>query len=150
MIRDLAFRQLEKEPAFTRLALAERYDAPTDWRARALTELVVRREPLSRAEGRELGLEMVLKVTEMRERAQAGESRLPSRTYRRYHGHYWEGERRRSRSRTRSRSRSRSPPPIVIAPPPMPEPVPAPTIILEPVVHHPAPLPHVQVRNCLA
>ncbi|OCB85797.1 hypothetical protein A7U60_g7149 [Sanghuangporus baumii] len=136
MIRELAFRQLEKEPPVKRLALADRYDAPPDWRARAMTELVVRREPLSRVEGEELGLETVLKVAEMREKAQTQNWRIRS---------YESSCRRRRYTRSRSPSPRPTPTPLpasLLVPTPAPVeipifPLPPPSPAYDPIIIQP-------------
>lgn len=128
-IRTLAFRELERPdnpnpnpvPPAARLVLGEKYDAPGAWRARALTELALRRDPLSREEGRELGVELVVQVSGLRERVarggRGGRDRISGGWGFGYERSRSRSLRRRSRSRSRSRTPSPPPPPIVIPPP---------------------------------
>ncbi|KAI5122320.1 hypothetical protein M0805_002487 [Coniferiporia weirii] len=68
-VRELAFRELGRMriSPVTRLALAEKYDAASDWHAEALAELGNRTEPLTLAEGEQLGLRTALRVAGLRE-----------------------------------------------------------------------------------
>ncbi|KAH8110577.1 hypothetical protein DFH11DRAFT_1514228 [Phellopilus nigrolimitatus] len=108
-VHAFVFRALEKlsNPIslVTRVRLAVAYDAPPDWHARVLAELGARPEPLTPAEGLELGLETTIVVAALRERIRDGNREMRGGR----HGR-----------RDRSRSRSYSPPPIVLAPQPEP------------------------------
>ncbi|THG95761.1 hypothetical protein EW145_g7901 [Phellinidium pouzarii] len=102
-IRQLAFRELDllPVPPVTRVVLTDRYDALPTWRAKALAELGARPEPLTIAEGEQLGLEKALKVAELRERIRGRDS-----DRRLGHEHY---QRRYERSRSPRRATMVSP-----------------------------------------
>lgn len=135
-IRALAFHELEGAPPAARLVLGEKYEAPTDWRMRAMMELVTRKKPLTASEGEELGSTLVVQIAEMRENMRGGKDTLYGRRMDYFH------DRRRSYSPRRSRTPSPHPviiqPPIPVQPPPPhflipPSPGPTPIIIPGPV-----------------
>lgn len=68
-VRDLVFRELDKldVPHVERVLLTTRYDARAEWREKAIEDLAGRQESLSLDDGKQLGIELTVRVAELRE-----------------------------------------------------------------------------------
>lgn len=140
-IRDLAFRELDRLviPPVQRVLLTTRYDARSEWREKALADLGARPEALSIEDGRQLGLDLSIRVAELRERIRGRNQRIG---FTHGFGWGWNGPVERTSPvivvpspRSRSRSPSRSPSPTGHAPPRTPSPGPGPVLAQPQPVH---------------